>query len=76
MLKEYGFAASARTNDRGNFAPRTAEIDAVEDLLLAEAVAQITHDDRQIESGFFVSCGQRLKRLGSPIRIARLMNVQ
>jgi hypothetical protein len=59
MLKEYGFAASAWTNDRGNLALRTVEIDAVEDLLLAKAAAQITHDDRQI--GFFVSYGQRLK---------------
>lgn len=53
MLKEYGFAASAWTNDRGNLALRTVEIDAVENLLHAETAAQIAHDDRQI--GFFVS---------------------
>ena len=59
MLKEYSFAASAWTNDRGNLALRTVEIDAVENLLYAETAAQIAHDDRQI--GFFVSYGQRLK---------------
>ena len=46
MLKQYRLAASARTNDRGNLALRTVEIDAVEDLLYAETAAKIAHDDR------------------------------
>src|ERR1700739_4521800 len=61
MLKQYRLAASARTDDRGNLALRTAEIDAIEDLLYAKAAAQIPHDDRAMGIGCLFACGQWLK---------------
>ena len=73
MLKEYGFAASAWTNDRGNFALRTAEIDAVENLLSPKRRRK---SRTMIVNRLFRFLGQRLKATRQSDPIARLMNVQ
>ena len=46
MLEQHGLAASAGSHDGGDPAAQAIEIDALQDLLGAEAMAQIAHFDR------------------------------
>src|SRR6266850_7429674 len=60
MLQEYGLAASAGTDDRGNFAARAVEINALENFVLTEATAKVANDDRGID--FFTVSDHSIQR--------------